>query len=372
MTFLQVEEWSFDDFLSSQGIWEAALERSIDNNIFLTWEWLKIWWEHYGKKRKFSLVTVMEGQKLLAAAPMMFTNYRLLGVQIKRIECLTSPAADYHAFLLTAKDPEFIKLILEHIKHTQEWDLIELSDVPQESETGRILDNLAADFKLKVRLQDPCPYASLPSNFNDYFQSLSPNLRRNLRKSENKAKKQHKLAFSVCHNVDDAKESIKTFFDLHQKRWKLRSEAGAFAEKEFADFHVDVSESFAKKGWLALSFLSFDDVPVSAGYGFVYRGKLFSYLSGFDPSFSDFRVGNLRLMYLIRNCIDNGLSEYDFLRGAEPYKEQWSNGVRTNVEYWIARKKFVPSVYGRVMKSDRLLGLVRKIGKNELLRQKAG
>ena len=116
----------------------------------------------------------------------------------------------------------------------------------------------------------------------------------------------------------------------------------------------------------------FDDAPVSVGYGFVYRNKFYSYLSGFNPQFSEFRVGSLRLMHLIKSCIQDGLSEYDFMRGDEPYKEQWSSGVRKNMEYWVAKKRVIPALYGRVMKSDRLLGLVRAAGKNRTLRQKAG
>ena len=137
---MQVKELSFDEFLGSQSMWESALEKSLDNNVFETWEWLSAWWRHYRGTRRFFLVAAVEGEKLLAAAPLMFTNYRLLGLSIKRVEFLTNPAADYHTFLLTEKKPELVKLILEHVKkEAEDWDLIELSDVPQDSETGKIL-----------------------------------------------------------------------------------------------------------------------------------------------------------------------------------------------------------------------------------------
>jgi CelD/BcsL family acetyltransferase involved in cellulose biosynthesis len=354
-------------------MWDAALEKSMDNNVFLSWEWLNSWWKNYRDNRKFLLIAVVDGEQLLAAAPMMFTNYNVLGLKIRRVEYLTNPAADYHTFLLTKKEPEAVRLILEHIKNeVKNWDLIELSDMPQDSQTCKTIAGLASNLKLKLRPQDLCPYATLPSSFEEYFQSLSFNLRRNLRKNERRVSKQHKLGFTIYRNVDDVKANMEVFFGLHQKRWRLKSEAGAFADENFRNFHLAVANSFALRGWLVLSFLTFDDVPVSAGYGFAYRNKLYSYLSGFDPQFSDSRVGSLRLMNLIKSCIQDGLYEYDFLRGDESYKEQWSTGVRTNMEYWVARKGIIPAVYGRFTKNDRLLKLVRELGKNDALRQRAG
>ncbi len=66
---MHVREIGFDEFFDSKHIWEEALEKSLDNNIFQTWEWLTTWWKHYGEKRRFSLIAVFEGGKILAAAP---------------------------------------------------------------------------------------------------------------------------------------------------------------------------------------------------------------------------------------------------------------------------------------------------------------
>jgi CelD/BcsL family acetyltransferase involved in cellulose biosynthesis len=95
----------------------------------------------------------------------------------------------------------------------------------------------------------------------------------------------------------------------------------------------------------------------------VYGKKLYSYLSGFNPDFSEYRLGSLRLMYLIKHCIMNGLTEYDFMRGDEPYKEQWATSTRNNLEFWIMKKSLVPVLYCAITKNERMFNLALKFSK---------
>jgi CelD/BcsL family acetyltransferase involved in cellulose biosynthesis len=361
---VQAKILEFEEFLDSQQLWEDALKRSLDNNIFLTWDWLSTWLKHYGDKRRSLFITVIEDNKMIAAAPMMYTAYNKFGLRLRKIECLTNPAADYHTFLLTEKKTECLRMILDYAKkETPDWDLFELSEVPQNSETATVLASLEPKLAFKHRVQNRCPYTTLPTRFEDYFLALGHNLRRNLRKSENRAKKQYKVNFRLSSSKDEIKKDMEAFFDLHQKRWQSKSEAGAFADQKFRDFHLEIATRFAKRGWLALNLVTLNDVPASAGYAFVYGKKLYSYLSGFNPDFSEYRLGSLRLMYLIKHCIMNGLTEYDFMRGDEPYKEQWATSTRNNLEFWIMKKSIVPALYCAITKNERMFNLALKFSK---------
>jgi CelD/BcsL family acetyltransferase involved in cellulose biosynthesis len=368
--YVKIGELSFEDFLDSKDLWEDALRRSLDNHIFQTWEWLSTWWRHYGDKRRSFLIVVTEGKKILAAAPLMYTTYNLLGLRIRKMECLADPAADYHTFLLTKERPECVRLIMNYAeREAADWDFIELSEIPQNSETARLLAFLGPKFNFKWRVQNRCPYVTLPIKFEDYFQRLGFNLRRNLRKYERRAQKDYKVDFRICSDKEEIKRDMETFFVLHQKRWQSKGQTGAFSDRKFRDFHLDIAACFAERGWLALNFVTLNEAPATAGYAFVYGRKLYSYLSGFDPQFSKYRIGSLRLMYLIRHCIINGLTEYDFMRGDEPYKEQWNTSIRNNFEFWVTRRRIVPALYDIITKNDRISTLARMLGKRVSLSQ---
>jgi len=364
---LKISELSFDEFLEARTVWDDALRRSLDNHIFLTWEWLSSWWKYFGDKRRFLLMVVRDGEKILAAAPLMSSRYKLFGFKLRKIEFIATPASDYHSFLLTEKKPEFVKMMFDHITHSgMEWDCIELQEIPSDSETAKILRSISKKpFKFGERVQNLCPYVFLPSKFEDYLKGLSKCFRKNLRRYERKLRKEFKVDFRICNDIEAIDYTVKTFFDLHQKRWQSQKQPGVFSDQRFYDFHLDVARSFAQRGWLALNLLVLDDEPVAAGYDFKYGQKLFYYLSGFDPQYSKYNVGHLRHMYLLKHCIEDGLMEYDFMREDEPYKMKWNTSLRNNLEVRAIKGRIVPIVYNWITKNNRFSPLTYKLGKHD-------
>lgn len=370
---MKVATLTFQEFLDARTEWNDALQRSLDNNIFLTWEWLSCWWKHYGNKRDFILITINDGEKILAAAPLMSTEYNLLGMKLRKIEFIGTPASDYHSFLLTVKKPEYARTMIKYVTRiAPDWDCFEFEEVPTDSETAGVLRTISKEpFTLEEEIGTLCPYVILPSNFEDYLKGLGSNWRRNMRRWGKKLKQDFKAEFKICNNVETIDDALRTFFDLHQKRWQSRRQAGAFADKTFRDFHHDVAKSFVEKGWLTLCFLTLNDKPVSAVYAFKYAEKMFNYLTGFDPQYSKYRVGHLIFLYLIEHSMNNGIKEFDFMRGDESYKRLWNPIIRKNLELRAIRKTFVPIVYNWIMhararainKNDGFSSLMRKIGR---------
>jgi CelD/BcsL family acetyltransferase involved in cellulose biosynthesis len=63
-----------------------------------------------------------------------------------------------------------------------------------------------------------------------------------------------------------------------------------------------------------------DGKPAAAKYNFRYGDVEFSYQAGRDPSWRRFSIGLVILAHAIRNAVEDGMREYRFLRGGEPYK----------------------------------------------------
>jgi CelD/BcsL family acetyltransferase involved in cellulose biosynthesis len=251
---MRVAELTFEEFLNYKTEWCDGLQRSGDNHIFLTWEWLSIWWKHFGDKRRFSLITVSDEEKLIAAAPLMSSAYKFAGLKLIKMEFVGTPAADYQTFLLSDKKAECAKLMVDYANNeTSRWDCIEFKDVPEDSETMRILNTCSMKkLKFQERKLNICPYIILPIQFEDYFQGLGAKWRKNMRRCEKRLKNDYRVNFYIHKDLDTLDEAMKTFFNLHQIRWQSQKRAGAFADQRFRDFHLDVARSFAEKGWLNL------------------------------------------------------------------------------------------------------------------------
>lgn len=334
--------------------WNDLLDSSKDNHIFMTLEWLATWWKYYGNNRRLVLLIVEDNKKVLAVAPLMETTYTLFGFKLTNIEFVGTPSSDYHTFILVGKNLMCTKALLTYIKeHLTAWDCVELKNVPKHTETANILRSLARDpLNLKESVLDLCPYVPLPSTFEEYRRNLGRSSRKKLGQFERRLKRKHKVEIREYDEMGSVEEAMKTFFYLHQKRWQAKGAPGLFADRVFRDFHLEVAKRFAERGWLRLLFLTVDEEAVSAEYSFSYRNKVYAYLCGFDPRYSDYSVGNLSTGHLIRTCIEDGLAEFDLMRGGHPHKIHWNAKIRENVEFVATRWRPTPKAYEWLVRSN--------------------
>lgn len=331
-------------------IWNKVLWKSKDDNVFSTWEWLSSWWRYFGEGRKPRILLAKEKKEIIAIAPLMSSNYSLLGFSsLRKIEFIGSPASDYNVFILTKNKPEYLKLFFNYLINRSDWDIIELRDIPETAISAKLLQrtvmHLPHRLKNEITVCDVCPYISLPTSFETFMKTLSKNRRWRLRRNMRKLKEKYKVEFKCYDEIGSVKQAMRMFIQLHQKRWKSKNMPGAFASPSFTSFHLELAEHFAEKGWLGLYFLTVDDQPISVQYVFEYNKKMYQYLTGFHPGYPEYSVGHLMLMCVIENCIQKGLREYDMMRGGEPYKTRWGAKNRKNLQIRFINKSFRGRIY---------------------------
>src|ERR1035437_2455887 len=300
--------------------WNQLLSHSLDNNPFLTYEWLTSWWKQYGKGRTLKLFTANSRDGATSIiAPIIYSSYKRLGLKLRKAEFVATPDSDYHTFLITNYQEatkatnSLIQSIMEDLTDA---DSFTLGEAPEDSYTAKLLQNVDVnDGENKCSVINSCPYVTLPNKNELFLQTLGQGMRSGLKRYETKAMKDYKVEFVKYDKMGTVKEAMKIFFELHQKRQTQTGKAGLFAESANRSFHLDVANAFAEKGWLSLFFLTFNDEPVSSFYCFEYNKKLYFYLSGFDPEYAYYRPGHLTFKYIIKYGIEKGLNEFDFLRG---------------------------------------------------------
>ena len=63
---------------------------------------------------------------------------------------------------------------------------------------------------------------------------------------------------------------------------------------------------------------------MAARYGFEYSGRYDGLKSAFDPSMSTHGPGHMITGYLLQQAAKDGLSTFDFMRGAGAHKHAWT------------------------------------------------
>jgi CelD/BcsL family acetyltransferase involved in cellulose biosynthesis len=335
----------FPSFLSLKEEWTEILNRC-DHSVFSTWEWLSTWWKHFGKAKRLLVLLVEEDNKIIGIAPLMYSVHKMLGLRQGKIEFMGTPDSDYNDFILTKKSEECLKLFIDYLHGLSEnWKCVDLTDIPEKSKSLLFLNRISKSLKPSYQ----CPYTSLPKSYDIFLKSLSQNLRYDLHRSLRRLEKDgYKANFADYSDSQSFDEGMRMFFELHQKRWTSRGFSGVFAEEKYRNFHLDIAESFCQKGWLSLYSLELSGKSVSALYGFKYHSKYFSYLSGLDPAFYRYSVGNLLIAHAMSQFILLGLDEFDFMRGAEEYKDRWNTVTRWNSQAILTRKGFLANVEHRL------------------------
>jgi CelD/BcsL family acetyltransferase involved in cellulose biosynthesis len=77
--------------------------------------------------------------------------------------------------------------------------------------------------------------------------------------------------------------------------------------------------------------LTVEGAPRAALYGWRLPDRFAFYQAGYDPDWQQRSVGTVLLGHVIARAFAEGLAEFDFLRGTEPYKLVWANGARDTV-----------------------------------------
>jgi CelD/BcsL family acetyltransferase involved in cellulose biosynthesis len=297
--------------------------------------WLSTWWKHFGNNKRLLVLLAEENNRIVGIAPLMYSVYTIFGLRQGKIEFIGRSHSDYSDFILTDNHQNCMKIFLDYLNNLSEnWSTLELTDIPEDGDSILSLNKISNS----IRPLYKCPYSLLPKSYDALLSGLKrkhrKELRRNLRRLEKEGFKVHFVDYSGTPKIADG---MNTLFDLHQKRWKQKGFSGVFADPEFRSFNLDIARLFSKEGWLGLYSLELSGKPAAMLYGFKYNHKYYAYISGIDPAYCKYSIGNLLFLHVMNKCIQDQITVFDFMRGAEEYKDRWNTIAKWNLEVIVPR-----------------------------------
>lgn len=351
LSIIEIDKLDVFDELRKK--WNQILARSKDNHIFLTWEYLSTFWKHFGKKINMKILCVEDEKEIVAIAPLRQFHYGIssrLGYEV--IEPLgyrgnMPDGGDYTGLLLGENENECFRLFLNYLAEQKDWDFIYLYDVPGTSIIPSLLTRMSrSPLKIEIKEGAVCPYVTFPSSVDIFLEKLNGKFRKNLRRSMKNLERDYgKVEIKKHNDFCSLNDAMEIFFRLHQMRWRSKHKQGVFSTQAIRDFYIDVAKSFFAKRWLALYFLTVKDEPIAAHFCFEYQRKMYFALSGYDLNFSKYSVSSLLTLKIIEKCIEKNLTEFDFMKGDEPYKFKWTNKYRRNVNIKFVNNKLTSRLY---------------------------
>jgi CelD/BcsL family acetyltransferase involved in cellulose biosynthesis len=281
-------------------------------SIFILPPWLQAWWQVFGAGTENYIRTMRQGESIIGIAPL-----RKQGDSVLFIGDID--VCDYVDFIIEpGRESDFFNVLLDDlaksgIKH------LDLQHVRPESAAMQILVPLAAARGNEVitTREDVNVEMDLPSNWDNYLESLSTKQRHEVRRKLRRLEEAGKIEYRQVRDTASVPATMDAFFKMFVES---RRDKAAFLTGQREAFFRLLSTNMAEAGLLHLGVLELDTKPVAQIICFDYNNCVFLYNSGYNPDYVSLSAGLLSKVLEIKDNIEKGRRKFDFLKGAEIYK----------------------------------------------------
>ena len=303
--------------------WDALLAESIADVPFLRFDCLHSWWQTRGggewPAADLLLLTAYEEGRLVGIAPFFSTGQ----APTRTLMLLGSiEVFDYLDFIVRRQHlPGFISALLDWLGSlsVSDWQVLDLYNLIDSSPTLPLLEAAAAARGWHCSLQQiqPSPYIPLPGDWEAYLAGIKKKQRHEIRRKMRRLEEGDvSTRWYVVEDASQLEAEMDAFLDLMaQDPAKV-----SFLTGQMRDHMQRIARCAFQAGFLQLSFLEIDGGKAAGKMAFNYRRRLLAYNSGVDQQYLDYSPGWVLLGYLLQWANENGMEEFDFMRGDEEYK----------------------------------------------------
>ncbi len=331
----------YDTLIALEEQWSSLLECAVYDSFFCSHGWICCWWENFAlHDDKLAVVTVEKQGELVAVAPLMIRTHREYGFSRRVLRFIGTPNADRCDVIIARGREDIPEKLAEYIyERLPGWDQLHLNEVPEESLFANWLMKHAS--RVFVEPGSECPYIPLANwnTWDDYYASLSRNTRKLANRKGNRLNKEglsryfYKTGFQEEHFFRNAGLLEQTSEKASRiKHLVLGDEQQYTFQKQLAKRSNLYS--------VLLVGLERDGEMIAYLYGFIYKNKYYAYNTAYAPEQQKHSPGLLVFRETIKYCKEQGIEEFDFLRGPMQIKKHWAKDrIRKQLNvYWLKNK----------------------------------
>jgi CelD/BcsL family acetyltransferase involved in cellulose biosynthesis len=324
--------------------WEALVPSAAEPSVFTTGEWMSLWCGLQGRRVEPYVLEARRAGALVGLAPLVLVASRMGPVPVRMVRFMGGGVgADHLDFVVDAEgaDETRAALVTRLLDEAAGWDVVELLRASERlaSSVARVAV-ARPEFRCTITEADVSPVLPLPASWAELTRVLPSSLPSRVAYYERRLRRDHGGAvFEQVAHPSELADAWDDLVRLHGSRWGTRGRAGAFAEPRFAAFHRRFVERALQRGWLRFYRLRVAGRCVAALYCLSMHGRVSFMQGGFDPAWQRYSVGTMTVAHAIQRAIAEGAREFDFLRGAEPYKMRWTTFLRKDMNIVIAPRR---------------------------------
>jgi len=282
-------------------------------SVFMLPEWMQTWWQIFGAGAKPFVRSVKDGDIVIGIAPLMIRDNiaYLIG---------DTDVCDYLDFIVTpGRENDFFVVLLDFLKQNG----IKSLDCNHVRPDSTVLENLikAAETKncrVTTNKETVSFEMDLSPSFDEYLETLSAKQRHEVRRKLRRLTEEGKIEYRFIEKGNELPSAMDAFFKMFIES---RQDKAVFMTEQMKSYFRLLVDAMKEIGLLKLGVLDLDSKPVAEILCFDYNDCIYLYNSGYDPQYVSLSVGLLSKVLAIQDSIAKGKKKFDFLKGAEVYKE---------------------------------------------------
>jgi CelD/BcsL family acetyltransferase involved in cellulose biosynthesis len=319
---MQVLVWNEAEWHVFRHLYEQLLVKSSADRLFLSWDWLDLWWKHLARQPgdAFRTYVLVERGQLIGAMPVLVGQRKRRGMYVRAVTLLGASVRESRGIFseyldvvaVRGREDEVRNACLREIRTQEKCQELAISATRRFTEWADALRKSSGlSLFTYARVIDPVTgyQADLTGGFSQYLASLSGNARRSL----------YNLRRRLQQKGDTRLEPIREPFAqalveldaMRRKRW-----GAGFFDGATLGFYRDLGERWgdgdAIQPYRLLVGGQCVAVVIDLRRGDVQYNMQMAFDESFDPSVS---LGLITLGYAMEQAAADGVRTYEMLLG---------------------------------------------------------
>ena len=321
---------SFEATGLSQSGWDDFI-RSAGGDFYQSYDWCRLWWSHYGTKRKLAIFVFRRDETVVAILPFFIDRIGLRPFSTRIAKLVGADSALALSTPVIREDvanrvlPHVMKSLFGEFK----CDAVSIGPVSGTwASLSAFRESAQGDGYSLVRdVESGChTMFKVPPSADDYFSSLSKKKRAHLRRQIRELEKDHTVCYSVIRDSAQIEREFANFQLLHAQQWNEQGKLGHFGDWPGAvPFNLELIQRVGANGKAVLLKTTADQEPISYDYGFIFGDTFHWRLSArcTGQKWDEYGLGTIGILEKLKMAMVEGLQKIEAGIGHYDYKLQW-------------------------------------------------
>ena len=353
-----------DGFSGLRDNWLKLFAKMRSNNLFIHYDWMRIWLDCQGDGKKLRLFVVRMDNKVVGIAPLMLRSYEKSGFKYNDLFLMTAYDDPFSEKGVAGGidflwDPEYDELKHQFAAYildkTSDWCYLRLHPIQENSSTISAFRDAAVQRGIKVKT----PYAlknvylDIKQDWETYFSERSSNLRKSLRRGKREIEARYTRTFKEFRRPKEVEEGLDKLMTIEKNSWKVKRGFGIDSD-ELNSFYFEIARYFSKSGNTMIWVMFADEHPIAYELHVKLNGYIRTLKGSYDDGFKRFSVGNQLIAASCEAFFKRGLKQVDMMWGSLDYKQKWSKDLDPHVGVYLLRDGLYSSFIEKLYNSPKL------------------